>query len=128
MKLNPECIRDILIAVEANTDSENSMEFSKEVLTSPIDKYDYNTVLYHIRQCHKANLIDSVTYYDNGEWGYIGDLSPEGHRFIADVRSDTVWHKVLSICGKIGTTSLPAIVQISSNVITAIIKAEFGLL
>ena len=127
MKLNPDCIRDILIAIENTVDSETGLSFSSEGLVPPMDKYDYNTVLYHIRQCDKSGLIDGVKYYDSGTWGYIADLSPDGHRFLADIRSDTVWHKVLSICEKIGTTSVPAIMQISANVITAIIKAEFGL-
>ena len=128
MKLNPDCIRDILIAVENGTDSEHGLFFSSTEIPPLMDKYDYNTLLYHIRQCSKANLIESPRYYDNGDSGLIPDLSPKRHEFLANIRENNIWNGVKAISEKAGSASLDAITQIASNVITELIKAQFGLI
>lgn len=125
MKLNPDCIRDILITVESATDSEKSLYYSKDELLFPMNKYEYNTVLYHIRQCYKAGLIDGLKEFDGGECGFIDDLSPYGHQFLADIRSESVWNKVKEISKKVGSSSLSALTQIATGVISSLIQSQF---
>ena len=50
-----------------------------------------------------------------------------GNQFLANIREDTIWSKTKTVAAKIGSKSLDTLIQISSNVITALIKAEFGL-
>lgn len=129
MKLNPDCIRDILIAVENNTDFTHSFVYS--ISNSSIESlanYSHEEIIYHISQCDKANLIDSVQYMDGGDCVVIGDLSPEGHKFLADIRSDTVWNRVKDISKEIGLASLSSITQIATCVATNIIKSHLGLI
>jgi len=38
-----------------------------------------------------------------------------------------VWNGVKSVAGKVGATSLSALTQIATNVVTELIKAQFGL-
>ena len=65
--------------------------------------------------------------FDGGESCIIGDLSPAGHEFLANIRKDTVWNGVKSVAGKVGATSLSALTQIAANVVTELVKAQFGL-
>ena len=55
------------------------------------------------------------------------DLTFAGHQFLANVRSDNIWNGVKSVGLKIGSVSLEALTQIASNVITELVKAQFGL-
>lgn len=128
MKLNPDCIRDILLTVEENTDFRRMWDFDSSCIEhKPLNRYTFDEVIYHISQCNKAGLVDGCQIYMGGTAGCIRDLSPYGHQFLADIRSDTVWSGVKNVAGKVGSTSLNALVQIASSVITALIKAEFGL-
>lgn len=128
MKLNPDCIRDILLTIEAKTDFHQSWYFNlSNDFDEPLSNYTSDEIIYHISQCDKAGLIDGCRFYDNGEAGYVGDLSPYGHQFLADIRSDTVWSNVKEVSKKVGSNSLQAISQIATGVITEIIKAQLGL-
>mgnify|MGYP002958432843 FL=1 len=62
------------------------------------------------------------------EVGRIYDMTYAGHQFLANIRSDNIWKGTKAIASKIGSSSLDAITQIASNVITELIKAQFGLI
>lgn len=128
MKLNPDCIRDILLTVEEVTDFDTRLVYiMSDNQFSKLQKYTHQEIIYHIRQAEESDLIMGVSYPDSGEMCIICDLSPFGHEFLANIRKDNIWNNIKSISKQIGSTSLNALVQISSNVITEIIKAQFNL-
>lgn len=125
MKLDLDCIRDILLTVEENTGyneymtvSETSMEYSL------LKKYDNKQIMYHIIQSEKANLIEAEQIDLAGNI-LIKDLTPYGHKFIANIRENSNWNKIKKIANEVGTTSLEAIMQIAINVIGGIITSKF---
>lgn len=129
MKLNPDCVRDILLEVEDRTDFFQYLEYN---VNGPKpkrwSKYDHSEIIYHIRQCECSGMITGVRFYESGDNIEIDDLSPVGHKFLANVRQDTIWNNTKTIAGKIGAKSLEALLQISSNVITELIRAQCGLI
>lgn len=126
MKLNPDCIRDILVAVEANTDFSKVATTGDFIESGIVQKYNMNTIAYHIRQADEAGLLLGVTFCLGGEF-LIQDLSPEGHKFLADIREDKNWVKTKAIASKVGSTSLNALASIATNVISTAIKQHLGL-
>ena len=127
MKLNPDCIRDILLTIEEVTDYLNEWTFDSKSMNAPLlSKYSYDEIVYHISQCDKAGLIDGSKIYFGACAGVVSDLSPYGHQFLADIRSDNVWHNVKEVSKKVGSNSLQAIMQIATGVITEIIKNQLG--
>jgi len=124
MKLNPDCVRDILLLVEKKVDFGMFLELNVSSPHKDLSSYSHPEILYHISQCEKAGLIDSASYYDDGDGVDVGDLSPLGHQLLADIRSDTVWSKTKTVSKKVGSTSLNALVQIATGVVTQIIKNE----
>lgn len=127
MRLNSDCIRDILLAVEDESDFNHSMEYYKnsDSNNSRLKKYSHDEVIYHINQCKLSGLLLNVHFYDGAVHITIGDLSPEGHKFLSNIREDNIWNGVKSVAKKVGSTSLSALTQIASNVITELIKAQF---
>lgn len=124
MKLNVDCVRDILLYLEDKIDTINDCVDFDELCSEFANKYDRNTLHYHINQISKSKLVDSVFYCDD-EPELINDLSPAGHEFIANIRSNTVWNKTKDISKNIGCTSLNAFKDIASNVITELITSQF---
>lgn len=126
MKLNPDCIRDILICVEDLPSINYTMTFDKDSIAANLKKYSYDDVIYHLRQCELKGFFYKTSGSFNGEYT-VFDLSPAGHEFLANVRSDNVWENVKAISSKIGSTSLTALTQIATGVITAMIKNQLGI-
>lgn len=128
MKLNNDCVRDILLTLEEVCTFEN--KFIYDIASPPphlLEEYSREEVLYHIRQCEHSALLLEPLYYYGGNLVEISDLSPSGHEYLANIRSDNIWNKTKKVASEIGATSLSAMVQISSQIITAIIKSQFGL-
>lgn len=127
MKLNSDCIRDILLMVEETTDFNHTVTYNKgDKFHKKLAKYTHEEIIYHIHQCDLSELISDVVYYDDGDSIDIADLSPHGHEFLENIRKDNIWSHVKTIGAKIGATSLSALIQISSNVISEIIKAQLA--
>ncbi len=128
MKLNPDCVRDILLSIEDACDLEKYWTY-KQSSPNPklFPKYSHEEILYHVRYCANAELIYKVISPDDGSIIKIEDLTPHGHEFLANIRENKVWNGVKAIAVKVGSTSLDALTQIASNVITELIKAQFGI-
>jgi len=127
MKLNPDCIRDILISTEDNTGYQVYLAYPDELDKCPLlQKYSDDELRYHFYQCHHANLIFMREEDLAGNIAIV-DLTPKGHAFLANIRENKIWTGVKSISSKVGSASLDALTQIASNVVTELIKAQFGI-
>lgn len=124
VKLNPECIRDILLEVEDTVSPNNFFEFPPYEKLQ--EKYSDEEIAYHLQQCEYHDFFVGFKRYSSNGF-MVRDLSPAGHKFIANIRENTVWNGVKKISSKVGSTSLEALVTIASNVITELIKSQFGL-
>lgn len=144
MKLNLDCVRQILLCVEENTGLRKSCFFvdsgleKGEVIVGndPVPPPDYQSklleefsndeLIYHINYCVESKLLSA-----NSQLGlyqiFIADLTPKGHDFLENIRDSQVWSGIKNIATKVGSKSLESVIQIASNVITQLIKAQFGL-
>lgn len=128
MKLNPDCIRDLLFAIE-ELSTPNSIIFSTNLsCIESLSNYSNDEILYHLQQLAWSGYIvtpDKNKYVD-GTF-LINDLSPIGHEFISNIRKDTNWNKVKSISKEVGAETLNSIKSIAEGVIASAIKASLGL-
>lgn len=92
MKLDNDCIRDILLYIEEHTTDECPI-VSADDLKSELQKYSSDTINYHIRQIHQAKLVDTVCYGD-GVPQDISNLSWEGNTYVANIRDNKIWLNV----------------------------------
>lgn len=126
MKLNQDLIRNILLTTEEqityskiliiNWDKEENQKLS---LLAP---YTSDEIFYHLQQASKSTLIEAKF---NEDFISVLDLTPKGHSYLENIRNDNNWAKIKSIANNLGTKSLDAMIQISSNVITELIKSHF---
>lgn len=122
MRLNPECIRNILLAVEDSTTFIRSFEYRIDETPESLKDYSHEEILYHIKQSNLNGMFTNVSYYDAGDCVSISDLTPKAHEFLANVRSDDIWCKTKSMANKIGSVSFDALIQISAQVVTNLIN------
>lgn len=121
MKLNPDCIRQILLAVE------NQTAFEKPTRAYDVAEecdFPLEEILYHINQCELYGFFTEVRHYVNGDYNcMIMDLSPKGHEFIADAHSDSVWKKVLQTISPVKGVSI----SVLTEVIKAVVRSKLNL-
>ncbi len=126
MKLDPDCIRDILM------DLEGKIQDVGELVTYPkesglLGKYQRNVLSYHTRQCILSGLL--LTYrddFDGQDSFHIKDLSPSAHEFLANIRSETTWSKTKEVAKKVGSSSLTVLLKIAAGVVTNLINTHLG--
>ena len=129
MKLNPDCIRDILFAVE-ELSGPDSLLTSEQLANTKFlkNKYSEDEILYHIKQLDWSRYIKTPKNNRTIDGIYfINDLSPIGHEFISSIRKDNNWNKVKSISKEVGSETLSSLKSIAEGVIASAIKVSLGL-
>lgn len=128
MKLNPDCIRDILLSVEDSTDSTRIFRYSKDSNKHErLSKYDHNTVYYHMKQCNMSDYFVGYQPCDAGDLIIIRDLTPKAHEFIANIRKNPIWEKIKDIADEVGSDSVSALGEIARLAILQIVRNHFGI-
>lgn len=125
LRLNPDCIRDILLSVEEKCDTENDLTLPYEK-NDVLNEYSNNELMYHVKQCDLSGFFYGASEDLSGDY-CITDLSPIGHEFLSNIRKDTVWNDVKGVANKVGSSSLKALMQISTSVMTELIKSQLGI-
>ncbi|RKJ52555.1 DUF2513 domain-containing protein [bacterium 1XD42-1] len=77
--------------------------------------YGTDELEYHLRQCEMAGMLVSAKFGASGSFS-VRDISPKAHEFLANIRSDSVYHAVKEKLSKIGIFSIKAIVDVASAV------------
>lgn len=126
MKLNPDCIRDLLLDIEAKSTFDNVVIYSEEEDEPLFNKYGVDTIFYHIHQADYAGFFIGEVTYTLDLSAIIIDLSPEAHEFLANIRQDTNWNKTKSIASKVGSFSLNVLKDISIEVISKVISDQLN--
>ena len=117
MKLNPDCVRDILLSVEKVTTINNDAMFNKDNYAEYelLEKYDFDEIVYHLRQCDMSGYFYEC--FCDLNWEYtIVDLTPKGHEFLANIRDNTMWNKTKRKAAEIGVASLQMLAQIAAAI------------
>ena len=141
MKLNLDCVRNILLCIEDNAGLRQPCFFIDSGLEKsqiaigrdpiPIPFYqaellnhcNNDELIYHINYCIKANLLTDTPH--DAYQIIITDLTPHGHEFLENIRDNKIWSGVKDIATKVGSKSLDSVCLIASNVITQLIRAQF---
>lgn len=125
MKLNNDCIRDILLSVESMDYNE---EWTIDNLILLLTDYSEDELQYHCIKLHEAGFLKAITVRSLRsplQIARIQDLTFEGHQFLANIRSDKNWNTTKKIAKSIGANSISAITQIASNIVTSLIQNQF---
>ena len=121
MRLNPDCIRDILLALEEYTGNREIVIYAddKEILN--LVQYTDEEFEYHLRQCNLSGFFYRYSRQLGGAHR-IGDLTPEAHEFLANIRENSNWNKTKEYAKKVGSFSIKTLIEIASNIALGTIK------
>ena len=115
MKLNPDCIRDILIAtsevLEPDSDGFVSQISPIDFVESKLTKYSRNESLYWIRQLMDSEILIKGSRYVDEPLANIKDLSLSGYQFIENTSKLSVWNEVRTQLIGLAISNLPTFIQ-----------------
>lgn len=115
MRLNHDCVRDILLYIEKNTTDELPFVDAEDLIIN-LKEYASDTINYHLRQIDKAGLVDGIFYADNVPQT-VGDLSWDGRHYVDNIRDNNVWNKLKEISKNMASASLPVLVDKAPDVV-----------
>lgn len=112
MKLNNDCVRDILLCIEGLSFGQN-LEISDILKDYP--QYSEDELTYTCLKLSEANLIEcqirTYIHMSVPSISRITDLTNEGHQFLNKIRDNTAWTKIKSKLPEAVITSIPALIQ-----------------
>ena len=114
MKLNPDCVRDILLYCEEVGDRDIAC-FEQTYFMFNSHTYNYDETYYHLKQCEMYGFFSE--HYEFPETFDIIDISPAAHEFLSNVRENSNWNRTKEIAEQIGTFSLSVLTDIAAKVI-----------
>jgi hypothetical protein len=128
MKLNHDCIRDVIIYIEDNCIYEDDSRGNRSIHSRTIyeithDKklsslYTEDEITYTVVQLFLDNMvIGRLTPFGfNFTWCEVTALSPKGHEFLDNIKDDTVWKKAKKFVGEhLTSTSFSIIANVASK-------------
>lgn len=129
MKLNYECLRSLLLKLEEfeNIDEDLNYEFmTLDDMAKALPEFPKNEIAYTTLKAEEGGLINaSIMNADDCiyECGY-SSLTYDGHQFLDNVRSNSIWSKTKSIAKELGCTSLRSLLSISEKIVLAVIQSR----
>lgn len=133
MKLNPDCIRAVMLEIEKSWELkvESSGSIRKEPLRiahlyESLPDYDRTDIFYSVFNLQQAGYLDAkIQYAANGSVYYcaINHMTYAGHEFLDRVRDSKNWAKVKAGLDHVRNYSLDAISAVAEGVANAAIAA-----
>ena len=125
MRLNPDCMRDVLLVAEEHVPLNGSLSTGN--LLSLLPSYSKDELTYTCLKLNEGNLLNILKMdSDNGtSVANISDITYEGHQFLENIRNQSTWETVKQKLSLLGSSSVPVIMSVASQLMIEKIKASF---
>jgi DNA-binding PadR family transcriptional regulator len=110
MKLNYDLVRDLLLLIEEKSDGHKN--FSLFFFFDEIPNYSKDSIDYHLKYLHDANLIECTDNYD-----YVIDITPYGRDYLNNIRNDGIWQSTKEKFQPLGSVTLSVVSEIAKSLL-----------
>lgn len=123
MRLNPDCIRDILLILDEEYFIPDSHGYvnqvpPRELLSNKaLEKYTPNELLYTIDRLFEAQLLIKGSRYVDADRPYIKDLDPDAYTFIDSIKPVSNWEKIKAAFKQYAPSTIPAIIDLAQKIL-----------
>ena len=113
MKLNQECVRDLLIYLE------NNLDYHKRLYVCDINLKDYssNELLYTAEKLKEANFLNCFggIYSKYNLPLSVDSITYQGHQFLDTIRDENVWSNAKSKIKTVASVTLPILQDLCAS-------------
>ena len=126
MRLNPDCVRDVLLAVE---EKEYAAIYTLESLKQHLPQYSMEDLHYTCLQLEDGGFLNLETS-QRARMRYlwidsIEDLTFMGHEFLDTIRQPSIWEDAKARTKKIGIMTIKSLWNIAASIAEDSIKSLF---
>lgn len=129
MKLNPDCVRDLLLGIERIVKTGRVTYFfsSYEDIQEELSLSAYSTeeIEYHLQQCDLNGLLVSAKFGGDGNFR-VRDISPKAHELLAKIRDPEIWNAAKDVAASIRDDSMSTICAAAEKVSSDRLNAYFS--
>ena len=119
MKLDPNLIRDILIAIsESLSPDEDGLVtqiYPIDLIETKLSHYSRNEALYWIRQLMDSRILIAGSKYIDEPIPHIKDLSLAGYQFIENTSKSSIWKEIRPQLISVAFSNLPSFIQYATE-------------
>ena len=108
MKLNYDLIREILFKIEEISDGCTNY-VSQSFVEECFPDYQNNDVFNHLKNLRQSKLIEPM------DIACIIDLTPQGHEYLNNIRTDTAWNQVKAKIQPLGSVALSVVAEVAKS-------------
>jgi len=125
MKLNHECVRDLLLTIEEEVPFNGLLRLDRLEQFSTLSNYSHEEILYCLSKLHEAKFIHAkeIRFLEGLKDIYVQELTWDGHAFLDNIRDPKVWKKVKEKASFLKSVSISMLGELGSNVV----KKSLGL-
>lgn len=127
MKLNPDCVRSVLLEIEKLDFNEHATISSLHTALPDYSEEDLEYTCFILSDGGFLN-IESIDL--PGQFlpavKAVYSMTYKGHEFLEKVRANKIWSAIKTIGEKLGVQTLDGYSMIGANILTEIIKNHFG--
>ncbi|EJO5346391.1 DUF2513 domain-containing protein [Clostridium botulinum] len=122
MKLNPDCVRDIMLNLEENLiiDKDGDIEqLTVEEICSfkQLSSYQSNEIIHIIKILYDSSMLKPGKKYISDTCNRVADITPQGYEFIDSIKSKNKWNKLKSYTKPLGELTIKALFDLAvSNI------------
>ena len=124
LKLDHECIRDLLLYLENNLTYNGQLNINNLKIRS----YSKETLMYTADKLIEAEYLNAKICWNYSEHRIImvESITFKGHQFLDNIRDDSVWKDTKNVLSKFKSTSINFIADVSSQIIANLISKQLG--
>lgn len=125
MKLNHDCIRDLMLFAEENLNMKNYIRCS----SLELPPYNEDEIVYTAFKLIEAGYLEGnpLKFLNGGRDATISSITWQGHEFLDNIRDDGVWKNTKEKLNKFSSVSIGIVSNVASQVLTNIINQQLGL-
>jgi len=117
MKLRHDCVRDVLLAIEAHNEvSTFSFDMTLKPMLMKTYYYSENDLNYTILQLIDAGFLDAKNVTNSGYIFLIDKITWSGNQFLDNIRDEDSWKKAKEKVLAVGGVALPIVAQIAWDI------------
>ena len=96
-------------------------------LPEHIKEFSSGDILYSVKQMIMDEFLQARPLQVSGaELYWIEDITPKGHDFLGNIRSEDNWKRTKSMAGRVGATTLDVLSTIAAKAIDEVIAKNMG--
>ncbi|MEF2965086.1 DUF2513 domain-containing protein [Paenibacillus sp. M1] len=124
MKLDRECVRDVLLLIES-FDREQVITSDELLNLQALNNYGESTILYTVEKLDEAGFVNVkfMPVLGGENPFFLQSITWEGHQFLDTIRDPAIWRETKSIASKVASASLTVL----SDVAAGVMKKTLGL-